>query len=183
MGSPKALLEFDGETFLDRLARLGGARCRPVVAVLGFDAAAIQAGLRHPERLAFAHNPNPERGQLSSLQTGLAAMPAEAAGVLFTPVDYPAVRATTFERLVEAFVSRPGTISIVIPRFAGRRGHPVLIAPPIVAELAALPVAGQARDVILRVPERIAYLDVDDPGVVTDVDDPDAYRALVQQGV
>ncbi len=183
MGSPKALLTWEGETFLDRLARLSGAVCRPVVAVIGFDAGAIRPGIQHPERLLLVENPQPERGQLSSLQTGLTAVPAGAGGVLFTPVDQPAVRAATIERLVTAFQSRPREVSIVVPRFEGRHGHPVCVGPDVVAELLALPPAtGQAREVIHRIPGRVAYLDVEDAGVVTDIDDPDAYRALLQQG-
>ena len=38
MGTPKALLEYRGETFVDRLVRVLGAVCDPVIVVLGYHA-------------------------------------------------------------------------------------------------------------------------------------------------
>ena len=70
MGTPKALLDYRGETFLDRLIRVLGAVCDPVIVVLGYHAEQIRAGVNG--RVQFVVNPTPTRGQLSSLQTGLA---------------------------------------------------------------------------------------------------------------
>ncbi|MCP5113563.1 MAG: NTP transferase domain-containing protein, partial [bacterium] len=93
MGEPKALLDIWGETFVDRLIRVLGAHCDPVVVVLGHEAERVRAGV---ERAAeFVINPAPGRGQLSSMQCGLRAVPGECDGVMFTPVDYPAVKEST----------------------------------------------------------------------------------------
>jgi CTP:molybdopterin cytidylyltransferase MocA len=45
MGSPKALLRYRGQTFLDTLISLFAARCSPVIVVLGADADRIRRGL------------------------------------------------------------------------------------------------------------------------------------------
>ena len=50
MGSPKALLEFRGQTFLDRLVDVFSGFCGQVVVVVGFDAERIRAGLKNPGR-------------------------------------------------------------------------------------------------------------------------------------
>ncbi|PYT14900.1 MAG: 4-diphosphocytidyl-2C-methyl-D-erythritol synthase [Acidobacteria bacterium] len=176
MGSPKALLEYRGETFVGRLIRVLGGLCDPVIVVLGHDADAIrrQAG----EGAGFVVNPDPERGQLSSLQTALAAVPAQAEGFLFTPVDCPAAERETVARLVDAFQRRDASTVLVIPRFAGRRGHPVCAASVLKPEFLALPPTSQARDVVRRHAGATQYVDVEDAGVLTDVDDPEAYRRL-----
>ena len=96
MGSPKALLEYRGETFIQRLVRVLSAVCDPVIVVLGYHADTLRPAVRDA---TIVVNPAPERGQLSSLQTGLAALPADAEGFLFTPVDSPAVEIATVERL------------------------------------------------------------------------------------
>ena len=68
----------------------------------------------------------------------------------------------------------------MIPRRRNRRGHPVFAARSIASELLALPAEAQARDVVHRHVSQTLYLDVDDPGILADIDDPAAYRKLVE---
>lgn len=182
MGTPKALLDYRGETFLDRLIRVLGAVTDPVIVVLGHHAAQIRAGVRGAAhgRAQFVVNPEPERGQLSSLQTGLAALSPDAEGVAFVPMDCPAVREETAARLAQTFLARDPETLLVIPRRGNDRGHPVFAARAIVEEILALPSGAQARDVIHRHIPHTQYVDVDDPGILTDVDDPAAYRRLLE---
>src|SRR5205823_11404117 len=81
MGSPKALLQYREETFLDTLIGRFQARCPEVIVVLGAGAATIRAGVVRPAR--FVVNLNWPAGMTSSLQCGLRAVPPEAEGVLF----------------------------------------------------------------------------------------------------
>ena len=81
MGSPKALLEYRGETFADRLIRVLSGVCDPVIVVTGRHHKAIRAGVRG--KACFVVNPDPDRGQLSSLQRALAEVPAECGGDFF----------------------------------------------------------------------------------------------------
>ena len=177
MGSPKALLEYRGETFVHRLVRVLSGVCDPVIVVLGYHADAIRASV-DDAAASIAINPAPERGQLSSLQTALATLPADAEGFLFTPVDSPAVEIETIERVAAEFRRRDAETALVIPRYAGKHGHPVFAARAIADEFLALPLTAQARDVIHGHVPRTMYVDVDDPGILRDVDDPESYRRL-----
>lgn len=176
MGTPKALLDYRGETFVGRLTRVLGACSQPVIVVLGYHADAIRQQV--PATAKIAINPDPSRGQLSSLQTGLAAIPAEADGFAFIPVDSPAVAEDTVVALVRAFEQRRPETLFVIPRQSGKRGHPVLAARSIAREFLALPPTAEARDVVHAHVDHTEYVDVDDAGIFTDVDDPEAYRQL-----
>jgi molybdenum cofactor cytidylyltransferase len=176
MGSPKALLEYRGESFIERLVRVLSSVCDPVIVALGYHAGAIWARIEGTATIVI--NPAPERGQLSSLQTALAALPADAEGFLFTPVDSPAVEIETVERLAAEFRRRDQALLLVIPRYRGKHGHPVFASRAIADEVLALPVTAQAREVIHRHVPRTLYVDVDDPGILTDIDDPEAYRRL-----
>lgn len=182
MGAPKALLDYRGETFLDRLIRVLGVFTDPVIVVLGYHAAEIRAGIRSQAR--FVVNPQPERGQLSSLQTGLKALPPDAEGFAFIPMDCPVVLEDTVARLAEEFAARDPETLFVIPRLKDtlgeHRGHPVLASMRIAEEILALPPEGQARDVVHRHVTRTQYLDVDDPGILTDIDDREAYKKLIE---
>jgi molybdenum cofactor cytidylyltransferase len=179
MGTPKALLELAGETFLDRLILSLGQSCSPVIVVLGYDHQSIRAGLRRTDFASFVVNPNYKRGQLNSLQCGLAAVSPEAEGVMFTPVDYPSVSPSTVMQLARRFEQRGPHELLVVPRSQGRGGHPVCAARDLIPEFLALSPDAQARDVIHRHREHTIYVDVDDSGILEDVDDPQAYRRLM----
>jgi molybdenum cofactor cytidylyltransferase len=176
MGSPKALLDYRGSTFLDALIGLFGARCSPVIVVLGAAAEEIRAGVRLPA--AFVFNPDYARGQITSMQCGLRAVPPEAEGVLFTLVDHPAVAPATIDALLTLSRRKPAPL-LRVPRYRGRRGHPVWIARELIPEFLALPDDGAARDVVRRHAGETVFLDLDDPGIVADIDDPAAYRSLL----
>ncbi len=199
MGQPKALLDYRGETFVGRLIRVFGKFCDPVVVVLGHNADA----LREQIRANIVVNPDPERGQLSSLQTALAAIDSD---FLFSPVDCPTVQEETVETLVHALralppASLPGLAEfvavkappvmagaagdrVVIPRYRGKRGHPVCVSRSLIPEFLALPPTAETRAAIDAHPDRITYLDVDDPGILADIDDAEAYRkiATIREG-
>jgi molybdenum cofactor cytidylyltransferase len=175
MGSPKALLEYRGETFLDRLVRLFTARCSPVIVVLG--AAADEIRNRAVQPCTFVVNPDYRSGMTGSMQCGLRALPADAEGVLFTLVDHPAVAPETIDALLA------GGAPLRVPRCGGRRGHPIRFSAALIPEFLALGAGGAARDVVRAHAAETEFLDLDDPGILADIDDPAAYRLLTGAGV
>jgi CTP:molybdopterin cytidylyltransferase MocA len=175
MGSPKALLEYHGEMFLDRLVRLFSARCAPVIVVLGAHAEELRA--RSRAECTFVFNADWRTGQTSSMQCGLRAVPEGAEGVLFTLVDHPAVSEATLDRLQPPLPDGRGSV-LRIPRFEGRRGHPIWFSSALIPKFLAIPPDGAARDVVRAHAAETEFLDVDDPGILADIDDPAAYRML-----
>lgn len=174
MGSPKALLPFKGQTFLSRLTSTFEAECDKVVIVLGHNADAIRPALAQ-SRAEIVVNPSPERGQLTSLQAGLKAV-QDTDYIFFTPVDYPAIDPAT----VRALRTQPLGDGPVVPQREGKHGHPVLIPVSIARELMDLPESQTARTVMHRHILNTRYIEVDDPGILLDVDDPEAYRTLLE---
>jgi len=190
MGYPKALLRYREESFADRLIGLFSPHCSPVIVVLGARAEQIRGALRRPA--TFVLNQNWPLGQTSSLQCGLAAVPPAAEGVLLTLVDHPAVDAATIERLLggvrplphgrdsgaDAVPSREPEPLIRIPRYRDRRGHPVWFSRELIPELAAIREPRTAKDVMHAHRADTLFVEVDDAGIVADIDDPAAYQAL-----
>ena len=177
MGTPKALLDFGGETVLDRLIRLLGACCNPITVVLGHEPGAILSGIRRTGSVRFVVNANYADGQTSSLKRGLADI-AGADGVLVTPVDYPAVAAETVVALAAAIREDDGGKLLFIPRYQGSHGHPVCVRAELIREFAGLAPEATAREVIHRHTASTCYVDVDDPGILRDMDNPAAYERL-----
>jgi molybdenum cofactor cytidylyltransferase len=175
MGRPKALLEYQGETFLDRQIALFAGLGAKVICVLGFDAEQVAAGLRRAAQAVLVLNPAPEAGQSSSLQCGLRAMDAGTEAFFFTPVDSPGVRPETLSALLEGF--DPDKVDFVQPAFGGRHGHPVLAAGRTAEEFLALEAGQPAHSVVRR--GRRRFVEVADPFVLLDVDTPEAYERLL----
>jgi molybdenum cofactor cytidylyltransferase len=175
MGSPKPLLMYHGRTFLETLIALFTPRCGEVIVVLGAHVEQIAQGTSLAAR--FVVNADYTFGQTSSLQCGLRALNPESEGVLMTLVDHPAVLPATLDALLAS--PRP---LLRVPRHGGRRGHPLWFARELVKEFLALDPAQGARDVVRAHAEQTEFLDVDDPGILIDVDDPTAYARIQTAG-
>ena len=171
MGRPKAFLPFRGGTFVSTIAQVLGARCSPVIAVFGFDAERLMP--MAPATVLPVANPNYQQGMLTSLQAGLRAVPADCDTVLFTLVDHPAITLATVDLLLASGAP------IVIPRINSKRGHPVLLRRPVFGEFLLEPLSAKTRDVIDRHAAEIDYIEVNDPGIADDIDDPRLYESLL----
>lgn len=170
MGQPKALLKIGDETFAERLVRVFGFVCRPVILVTG-----AHKDIYFPEATVL-HNPGWSSGQLTSLQAGLRAIPAETPAAFFAPVDCPMFTADTVSLLWNAYRAQPALF--IIPQMNGRRGHPVLASRPMIEEILALPESSQARDVVHAHRDQTTYVEVTDPGIFSDIDTPEDYARL-----
>lgn len=182
MGRVKALLPSgDGRTFLGRLAAtFAEAAVDPVVVVAaGANVAPIAAAVRDAALpVSVVVNPEPGRGQLSSLVAGLDALagrPVDA--VVVTPVDHPLVSPGTVRRLIEAW--RASAAPIVRPQHRGRHGHPVIFAAALFDELRAGDPSLGARAVVARHASLALDVPVVDPGAFDDIDTPDDYERLI----
>jgi molybdenum cofactor cytidylyltransferase len=171
MGRAKAYLPFRGGTFLSGIAETLGRRCHPVIAVFGFDAERLRQSA--PHMVIPVENPNYRDGMLTSLQAGLRALPETSDPVLFTLVDHPAVAVATVDAVLAS------NAPIAIPRFQNKRGHPVLIRAEIAGEFLREPATSKVRDVIDRHAHEIDYVEVADPGIWDDIDDPALYEKLL----
>jgi len=172
MGRAKAFLPFRGGTFLSNIAGTLCQRCSPVIAVFGFDAQRCIEVAR-PLGLRTVENPHYSLGMLTSLQAGLRAIPKPCDAVLFTLVDHPAISLATVDALLRS------RALVAIPRFENRRGHPVLIRRAICDEFLREPPESKVRDVIDRHAAEIEYIEVGDPGISDDIDDPALYEQLL----
>ncbi|MEU6730535.1 nucleotidyltransferase family protein [Nonomuraea wenchangensis] len=161
LGTPKALVEYDGERLLDRGVRLlaeGG--CHPVVVVLGAADAQVRGAVA-------VRNPGWASGMGSSLRAGLAALPEEAEGVVIALVDQPLIRPGAVRALIEA---RAG---LAVATYGGRRRNPVLIAREHFAEVAERAVGDVgARAFIKAHPELVTEVPCDGHGDPADIDTP-----------
>jgi len=175
MGSPKALLRFRGVTFLERiLASIRSAEIEDVVVVAGHHHAAIVA--QYPQ-LSVTYNPDYELGMSTSVQTGLRALSKNAHGALIFLVDHPLIEPATIRRLCAAL--DPGRI--ILPVHKGRRGHPIVLASDLFSEVLGLPPELGLNSVVRRIHDRVLEVQVEDAGVLRDIDTPEQYANLIDE--
>lgn len=171
MGYPKPLLRVGAESFIARTTALALGVASRLVIVLGAHAERIRPAITCDSRITVVENPNFNRGQLSSLKVGLAeVMAGGAAAVVVHLADHPLVAPVTFRILVDEYSRTKKPIAVT--RYRGHRGHPVVFDRAVFAELMAAPEDQGARVVVNDNAARVVYVDVDDPGVVLDLDTP-----------
>lgn len=159
MGTPKASLRVDGTSLLDRavtVLRDGG--CEPVLAV-------VRAGTAVADARAVV-NPDPSRGQRSSLELAVDAA-GDVAALAVVLVDMPGISAEAVYAVVHSW--QPGRIAIA--RYGRRRGHPTVMAPRLwrTALASAGPDEG-ARALLASRPDLVDEVDV--TGDPSDLDTP-----------
>ena len=186
MGAPKALVQFRGKSFLAHLLEAAqNPKIGFVRVVLGAGDEEIRGALNLPKGIVVL-NPDWQRGQLSSIQAAIRALAPDARndaafaataldGILLCPVDHPLVSRALIASLVAAFYSaaRP---PIVVPTFRSRRGHPVIFARSLFAELLLAPPDEGARAVVWAHAGEVAEVPTEEEGVVLNLNDPETLR-------
>jgi len=180
MGTPKALLDYHGKTFVDHLAevaqhpRIGFQRI-----ILGAKAEEIQSRI-HVTADSIVVNQDWPRGQLSSIQAAIRSLAGEATdGLMLCPVDHPIISREVVAQIVQAFEGSDK--QIVIPTYEGRRGHPVIFRANLYPELLAASADVGAREVVWAHTNEILEVATNEEGVVLNLDDPASYQSAMQR--
>lgn len=188
MGRDKALLAWPPasqgqlpgrDTFLSAAIRLMGLCADFVVIVAGKNETSL-AAVAYANGASVVTNPDPARGQFSSLQVGLREVLNRGRdAAIITLVDRPPARAATVQAVREAFESAPTTIWAAVPEFSGKHGHPFVAGREMMEKFLQAPVTSNAREVEHQFAEHIQYVAVDDPFVTLNVNTPEEYAALL----
>ncbi len=177
MGRCKLTLPWGDDTVIGAVVSAlerGGAR--PIVVVTGAWAAEVRRALAG-RNVRWAHNPHDaEDAMLRSAQYGLQALPPETEAALLALGDMPAVPVGVIAALVDGFAARRP--ALLVPSFRRRRGHPWLLARALWPALLALRPPATLRDFLHTHADAIAYLEVDTPAVLQDLDTPADYERL-----
>jgi molybdenum cofactor cytidylyltransferase len=181
MGRPKALLPLEnGDMFLSRIVRtLQAAGVEDVVVVLGHDAELIaDSMMRCGVRVRFALNREYDRGQFSSLISGLNVVDRPGVeAVIVTLVDVPLVAPSTVRAVLQRF--RETHAPIVRPANGTRHGHPLLIARSLFGELRGATEDAGAKPIVRAHASVDGDVKVSDEGAFTDIDTQTDYLRVI----
>jgi CTP:molybdopterin cytidylyltransferase MocA len=184
MGTDKALLPWPpadttGATLLSAAIAAIQPFTQEVVVVAGENAEKL-ACIVASSGASMVLNPNPERGQFSSLQIGLREVLGRGCdAAMITPVDCPPLSAASLELLRETFEQAFALGRwAVAPESNGRRGHPLLAGRPLIDAFLSAPVTGNARDVKHANAQHFEYVAVADHFLNADMNTPEEYAVV-----
>jgi molybdenum cofactor cytidylyltransferase len=189
MGTDKALLPWPptspgspatGQTFLSAAIQALEPFSERVIVVAGRNETAV-APVVYANGASLVSNPEPDRGQFSSLQVGLREVLNEGRdAAMVTLVDRPPARAATLRTLCSAFADAGNDVWAVVPEYNGKHGHPFLVAREMIEAFLKAPPSVSARDIEQQNLSHVSYVVVDDPLVILNIDTPQEYAALSQ---
>jgi molybdenum cofactor cytidylyltransferase len=178
MGStvPKQLLRLGNKTLLQHaLDNVRAAQVSEIVLVLGALSDEVKQ-LVPADGITVVFNPEYQQGMGTSLRTGLAALGPSAKAALILLADQPFIAPKTLDCLIQSHAQSGAQITI--PLYRGFRGNPVLLDRSVFPELMALSGDVGCRAIFGSHTEGIHKIEVDDPGILIDVDTAADLRRL-----
>ncbi len=167
-GQFKMTLPIGDKTILEKCIEGMTSVCDRIIVVGGYNYDKIKKIVADIPNVEFCYNKNYEAGMFTSVKRGIREIKAERFFII--PGDQPLVKPETYRKLLSI------DADIVIPRFNGKKGHPVLFASHHIPEILAMPDTAILRDFIHS--KEATIVDVDDPGVGLDVDSPEDYEKI-----
>jgi molybdenum cofactor cytidylyltransferase len=189
MGTDKALLPWppqvagqtqSKDTFLSAAIRSLALSTDFILVVAGRNETAV-APIAYANGASVVTNPDPSRGQFSSLQVGMhEVLNRGRDAAVITLVDRPPVRTATVDLLREAFEAAPPNTWAVVPEVSGKHGHPYLAGRELIEVFLNAPPTSTAREIEHRYQEHILYVAVSDPFVALNINTPEDYALLAR---
>ena len=190
MGRDKALLPWPpvaegtpaANTFLGATIDLLQAHTDLVIVVAGKNEAAI-GPVTYAHGAFLVVNPEPERGQFSSLRAGLQAVLNQGRDAAFVAlIDRPPVLPGTLQAMHDAFLAAGPDVWAIVPEVKRGEellhGHPILIGREMIEAFLRAPVDAKARDVEHTCQQHVQYLPVQDGRIAANIDTPEDYERL-----
>ena len=179
MGSQKLLLPYHDSTMIETVIdNVLGSRIDKVMVVLGSDSDKITRTIgQKPVEICI--NPQPEKGMLSSVLCGFKAIPEEANAALVYLGDQPNIPPVITNKILEAY--NEDLHGIVIPVYNHRRGHPLLVDLKYRRDIYKLDLEQGLRSLMHLFPDDVQEVEVDEPGILVDIDTREDYSNATKQ--
>ena len=174
--APKMLAMLHGKPLARHVAEaalVGGLT--PLIVVVGHRSDEVEAAFEGVDA-TIVRNPNYADGLSTSLRAGFAMLSPSTDAAMILLGDMPLVAPHLLKRLADAWRDA-GCPPALVPRFAGKRGNPVILSRKLGPEIAEL-TGDSGAGPILRGRADVVDFAVEDEAVAVDIDTPEALAAL-----
>ena len=176
-GSPKQLLEWNGDTLINRVVKLAlSTRLDPVIVVLGSEYENIKNKITEKDKLIIIKNNDWEIGQSTSLIAGVKEIEAEKIPFVVLLCDQPQISAINVKSVIKTF--QKSDSEVVITEVEGKLTPPVVFSPLCIPGIKELTGDRGARSIINRYRYK-TYIETD-TRLLMDIDTPEDYLKLKQ---
>lgn len=176
-GTVKSLLPFGGKTLLETVINnVRRSKLSSIVVVLGHASEEIRRSIQF-HGCTVVVNRDYSKGQSSSLQAGIRALPGDTAGGMFLLGDQPFIEEQLIDNLIDGFRKRPR--HILIPTCGGQRGNPVVVPRHVFPMIAGVTGDTGLRVLFPHLQGQIWEVETSDSGILLDIDTMDDYRRFL----
>lgn len=182
MGQPKLLLRIGGTTVIERmLSAFRHPDVAATVVVVRRDDEPLRQAVVTADSTAV-QPPTPPTDMRTSVAFALGHLrdhfhPQSEDVWLLSPADHPVLDPTVVSALISEWITRQPLI--LVPTHSGRRGHPTLFRWELADEIERLPPGAGLNHLLKTHSGDVVELPVDTPGILTDLDTPDDFAALL----
>lgn len=175
MGQQKMLLPWGNKTVLAHvISTFSSAGIDDILVVTGGAQQQVERSIQHLNVKTVFNNEFNNGEMLSSIQCGIRSLTRQTQAVLIGLGDQPQIQVGSVRKVCETY--RNTASEIVVPSYQMRRGHPWLVTHPLFNELLSIKSPQSPREFLNAHHTQITYANVDDPGILADLDTPKDYQ-------
>jgi len=171
-GKIKALLKLKNKTFIEKIiSDFRRAGVKNIIAVLGYKSRKVRESLTEKGlagEVTIVINRNFSAEQMVSLKKAVEVLPEQCQAIIFTPVDHPLTKLSTYKTVIKSWQKNKKKIHI--PSYNYRKGHPAIFPREMFVKLLTEDIKGGARTLLTKYPEKVKYVNVNDPAIIKDFD-------------
>ena len=174
----KPLMPLGDATIIEHTLKVfKNAGIKNITVVIGYQADGLKSVIDRLD-VSWVYNENFNEGMFSSIVKGVKSLRPEIKGFLLLPADMPLVKVSTINKILEVYEENKG--DIVYPVYKGRRGHPPFISSNLFGNIKRWDGTGGLQELLSRHQEHAYHVEVEDPGILADIDTQEDYDRLSQ---
>lgn len=171
MQKDKLKLDFCGNPIIERVIKAVKSSKIDHIIMVYRDEEIKEIGLRNG--IETVYNPRAELGQSEAMKLGINFSPDETKAFMFFVGDQPLLNPVTINKLIEFF--RTDKYPIVVPKYRGKRGTPVIFSAMLKDELLQIVGDEGGRSIINKRYDEVKIVPFDDTLTGKDIDTWDEY--------
>ena len=175
LGQPKQLVEFEGQTLIERITHTSLSVSDKVSIVLGANIELIKPKLlTFSDRINIIENPDWQEGMGTSIRIGMENLAQKSDAVIILLSDQPFISQVLLQNMMQTFAEKK--YPIVACDYGEQLGVPILFDKSFFPELLKLKGEQGAKSFLKKYPEKIASVSF--KGGLFDIDTPEDLQKL-----
>ena len=145
-----------------------------IIIVLGYQQETIEKLIDKTSRIKFVFNSNFESGMASSIIKGIKKLSKKTDSFFISLGDMPSINYDTYNQLIKCNKNKKA----IVPMFKGQQGNPVLFPKSFEEKLLSIQGDSGAKKILEINKKEVLYLEINDPGIIRDLDVPNDFNNL-----